>query len=336
MTRTVGPLSIDLDRLDRQILHALVVDGRAPFSRVAEVLGVSEQTAARRFRRLRDIGAINVIGVGTDLQTMRNWMVRLKCRLGMATAVADALAARPDVSWVNLMAGGTEVMCVVRIPVDDAGEDALLDRLPRTREVLDLSAQVMLYKFWSEDRADWDDFPDPLTAEQTTALRPRFTVPADATTLRADDRPLLAALVADGRATATVIASQIGWSPARVTRRIDELRASRLLRLETEILPEIVGLRGRAMIWLTIRAGAVDKAGHALADIPEVGFAAAISGPQNMICSVLCRDLESIYHLVTSGPISTLPGLEAVEVQPSGRRFKQEQTRVVGERLRRL
>ena len=45
-----------LDHLDRQIVRALQIDPRAPFSRIAEVLGVSEQTVARRYRRLRGDG----------------------------------------------------------------------------------------------------------------------------------------------------------------------------------------------------------------------------------------------------------------------------------------
>ncbi len=36
------------DDLDRGLIHALHIDGRAPFSRIAAVLGVSAQTVARR------------------------------------------------------------------------------------------------------------------------------------------------------------------------------------------------------------------------------------------------------------------------------------------------
>jgi DNA-binding Lrp family transcriptional regulator len=35
------------DELDRAIVHALHIDGRAPFSRIASVLDVSDQTVAR-------------------------------------------------------------------------------------------------------------------------------------------------------------------------------------------------------------------------------------------------------------------------------------------------
>ncbi|MFE2097462.1 AsnC family protein [Streptomyces sp. PTD9-10] len=40
-----------LDDLDRALIHALHRDGRAPFSRIAGVLGVSARTIARRSRR---------------------------------------------------------------------------------------------------------------------------------------------------------------------------------------------------------------------------------------------------------------------------------------------
>ncbi|MFI6833783.1 Lrp/AsnC family transcriptional regulator [Kribbella sp. NPDC050241] len=51
-----------LDDLDRAIAHALHIDGRAPFNRIAAVLGVSDQTVARRYQRLRSGGLLRVVG----------------------------------------------------------------------------------------------------------------------------------------------------------------------------------------------------------------------------------------------------------------------------------
>lgn len=71
---------VEFDDLDRGLLHALQVDGRAPFRRIADVLGVSDQTVARRYARLRSVQALRVIGfsdpvlVGDD-----QWMVRARC-----------------------------------------------------------------------------------------------------------------------------------------------------------------------------------------------------------------------------------------------------------------
>ena len=58
---TVTSESGKLDRLDRQLLHALQFDGRASFRVLAELLGASEQTIARRYRRLREAGVVRVV-----------------------------------------------------------------------------------------------------------------------------------------------------------------------------------------------------------------------------------------------------------------------------------
>src|SRR5690349_5264579 len=52
----VSEESIILDELDHQLLHALTLDARVPFARFAQLVDVSEQTVARRFRRLRAAG----------------------------------------------------------------------------------------------------------------------------------------------------------------------------------------------------------------------------------------------------------------------------------------
>ncbi|MFE9320071.1 AsnC family protein [Nocardia sp. NPDC052278] len=52
-----------LDDLDLQLLHALQIDGRAAYSTIAQVLGVSSRTVARRYGRLRTSGLVRVTGV---------------------------------------------------------------------------------------------------------------------------------------------------------------------------------------------------------------------------------------------------------------------------------
>src|SRR6195952_3076649 len=71
-----GPV-VEFDDLDRGLLHALQVDGRAPFRRIAEVLGVSDQTVARRYARLRSTNALRVLGL-VDPTTVGDiqWSVR--------------------------------------------------------------------------------------------------------------------------------------------------------------------------------------------------------------------------------------------------------------------
>lgn len=67
-----------LDDLDRGLIHALHIDGRVPFSRIASVLGVSAQTVARRYRRLCAESGLRVVGLTDPHRAGRTqWLVRL-------------------------------------------------------------------------------------------------------------------------------------------------------------------------------------------------------------------------------------------------------------------
>src|SRR4051812_26812201 len=105
--------SRDLDRVDRQILHALQISPRAPFARVATVLGVSEQTVARRFQRMRTTGVVRILARPEPIRMpgAAYWTLRIGCRPGAATGLADALARRGDTSWISIGAGGAEITC---------------------------------------------------------------------------------------------------------------------------------------------------------------------------------------------------------------------------------
>ena len=98
--------SVSLDLLDRRIIHALYLDPRAPFSRLAEVLGSSEPTVSRRYRRLYDGRILRVVG---QLDSQRfgqyDWAVRIRCAPGSAPTVASKLAQHPYTSWVQLTSG---------------------------------------------------------------------------------------------------------------------------------------------------------------------------------------------------------------------------------------
>src|SRR6202012_1585141 len=134
------------DPLDVQLVYALQLDGRAPFSLIGEVLGVSDQTIARRYNRLRSSGLLRVRGlVEPDLLGLRSWIIRVQCTPSAAAAVAEALAQRPDTAWISLTSGGTEVTCVARTRTGDEDSHLLLDTLPRSRGGTGITAQCVLH-----------------------------------------------------------------------------------------------------------------------------------------------------------------------------------------------
>ena len=323
------------DQLDIQLLHALQIDGRASFSLIADVLGVSDQTIARRYNRLRTAGMLRVRGLADpDRIGLTSWIVRVQCTPNAATAVAEALARRPDTAWISLTSGGTEITAVVRTRTGEDDTHLLLDTLPRSPGVAAMTAQCVLHTFFG-GVLSLIDKSGALTPEQVAALSRPSSGPAVAgpdegaaarpggspDRIAADDRPLLAALEKDGRTTFSDLASVTGWSQTTVRRRITDLRASGTLYFDVDFHQALLDLGVRAMLWLSVSPDRLGAAGEALASHPETAYVAATTGPASLYAAVLSASTQALYEYLTTR-IALLPGLNQVETIPVLRTVK--------------
>lgn len=320
-----------IDQLDRRILHALQIDGRAPFRRIATVLGVSEQTVARRYRRLRAGELVRVSGMIDPRRLRRtDWLVRVQCRPDSARALAEAVARHEQSTWVSLTAGGAEIVCTARASLRPGSNQVLLDRLPRTAQVMALNAYSVLHRF-DEGGRHWSGYADELDARQIAELTP--PVPAGAEIgLQPDDDALVDALARDGRANYTDLAAATGWPAARVTQRIAELHASGVLYFDVEFSPRLMGFDTMAYLWLTVSPGALGSTGSALALHRETAWVAAVTGTANLVAMVVCRDPEALYQYVNER-IGSFDSVRAVEISPQLHSVKQAGSLVNGDRL---
>ncbi|WP_069886993.1 Lrp/AsnC family transcriptional regulator [Streptomyces luteocolor] len=311
------------DELDLKLLHALEIDGRAPFSRIAAVLGVSDQTVARRFRRMGAEAGLRVVGVrDTDRLGRDQWMLRLRCAPEGAEAIGAALARRPDTTWVHLMSAGTEVVCMTMPRTQGDHDDLVFGKLLRTRQIIEITAHQLLHRFYG-GRTGWIGKHRPLTDAQAAALRPAVR-PGEAGPVRLtpEDEPLIAALKADGRVTYPELQRLTGRSESSVKRRVAALLDSGALYIDTEYDTDRFGFSAATMLWVTADPGALDAVGRAMAEHPEVAHVSAITGPANLMASVVTRDTAELYAYL-SARLGTLEGVRHVESAPYLRRFKQ-------------
>ncbi|MFD1544991.1 Lrp/AsnC family transcriptional regulator [Nonomuraea guangzhouensis] len=306
-----------LDELDRAIIHALHVDGRAPFSRIASVLHVSDQTVARRYRRLRSAGLLNVVG---QLDARRlgwvQWIVRIQVTPDSAIPIADALARRPDTSWVSLTSGGTQIVSVIQARSPHERDALLFGQLPRTPRVVGVTAHCLLRVF-AGGPTGWHGRANSLGPEQIAALSPRHPPPAQhgRVLLEEGDEQLAAALARDGRAGYPELARATGWSEMTAKRRLEQLRGGCALFFDVDVDPLHLGFEMVAMLWLTVEPSALRRAAEAIAAHPEVAFAAATTGPTNLLVFVACHDAEALYDYLEGG-IGSLPGVRQIESAP--------------------
>ncbi|MBF6225988.1 Lrp/AsnC family transcriptional regulator [Nocardia abscessus] len=300
--------SVSLDDIDRSLLHALQLDGRAPFSRLAPVLDVSERTLARRYRRLLDTGGLRVTGVAdTGRVGHAEWLVRLRVRPEATVALARALAGRADTAWVTIVAGGAELVCLFRVP-----GDAPLPELARHPAVATVDAHRVLRHVMQRR---WQGRMSALSTEQSAALRaPGADIPAPVAPSELDQR-LIPALAADGRATYPRLARAVGWSESAVRRRVEELRDARVLGFDVEIDPALFGFTVQSLLWLTVAPAHLLAVATALADDPEAAFVAATTGPHNLLACVVCRDADALFRYTTER-LGALRGIDRMEIGP--------------------
>lgn len=326
----------DFDDLDRGILHALQIDARAPFRRIGEVLGVSDQTIARRYTRLRDCRALRVMGLSDPaVVDEQQWLFHLRVAPEGASEIADGLAARPDTSWIARCGGGALIVGTV---YGAGAEPLLLDTLPRARQVLDVQADRVLRIFYGGAGEPYSK-PGPLSEEQVNALAWHVPEPATgpsaprATTsaavpdpVDAVDRRILAVLRGDGRATIDQLVEATGSSTSTVRRRLQHLRSSGVLRFDVDVDPLLQQLTVRTLLFARIAPAELGRAGGQVAGHDEVGFAAATTGTSNLFLSVSTTDLAGLYDYLTVR-LGELPGLQSSSATPVLRTVKAATTR---------
>ncbi|MFI7149283.1 AsnC family transcriptional regulator [Nonomuraea sp. NPDC050022] len=162
---------LTLDDVDRGLIHALSIDGRAPFGRIAEVIGTSAQTVARRYRRLRAEAALRVVGLpNPDRAGQTQWMIRLTATPSTVRDLSHSLARRADTSWVKLASGGTEIFAVIHAPSGaQAVPSLLLHDIPRRAGITAVSAHCLLHTYLGGPTG-WRGRLETLTEQQQQRL----------------------------------------------------------------------------------------------------------------------------------------------------------------------
>jgi DNA-binding Lrp family transcriptional regulator len=311
---------VEIDELDRQILHCLAIDGRVSFSEIAAVLEVSDQTIARRYRRLRGAGVIRVVGLRAK-QTMGSlgWVLHMRCVPGSAQPLAEGLARRTDTAWVQLLSGDTEVLCTVRGAA--AERDAVLAKLPRGGRIVAVSAYRLLHIYVSVSGGL--GFLRTLLPEQAAVLK--RPVRDEMLEFGELDLALFRELGMEGRTSHADLAKAVGWSESTVRRRMEQLRDSGMLFYDLELDLPAFGYHAQTWLWLSVPPSELAATGKAIGEFPEVAYAAATTGAFNLLACAVCRDEEEFYEFLTTR-VGSLRTVDRIETSPIIRVLKQSST----------
>jgi Lrp/AsnC family transcriptional regulator, regulator for asnA, asnC and gidA len=136
----------EISELDKRIVEHLQHDGRRPFTQIAADLGVSEAAVRARTNRLIERGILQVVGVTDPLKLgfHQQAMIGVRCQADRLMAVAETVAAFPEVSYLVVTAGSYDLLVEVVCEDNDALLHFLTHRLRQVEGVRETETFVYL------------------------------------------------------------------------------------------------------------------------------------------------------------------------------------------------
>lgn len=276
-----------LDELDLAILHALQIDARAPWTRVAAAVGADATTVTRHWQELRERSLAWLTSWPTPARWAASTDVAVVLLERPAPEVQDRIAALP---WV-LSLDDTSAGCLALI----ASRGGLAALGARTAELAAAGAVVtrmdVAAAIAAEDSA-WR--LRALSPEQQRIVRGA----RDATTApRRAPRPevvaeLAEALDEDPRLPAAELGARIGVSEATARRALEAATASGTLRIGCDLAMPTAGLRRGMILWGG--AAELEAAAARAARLPGVHRVAALVGPSPLFVCVRASSLTAL------------------------------------------
>jgi DNA-binding Lrp family transcriptional regulator len=298
-----------LDALDRQIVAALVRNGRAPWRLIADVLGQQERTVARRGNKLLESGVVrtNSFINPSSVSSRSAFLLHVTAAPRHLRKVCTWLAAQEESSWVSALSGTNEAVAEMFISPEELG-GLLYRRLAEVDGVESFAMTPLLEYFRTP--SGWT--PDVLDKEQYAALHRdedgrlagiRSGHPGAA--LDETNRSLAELLRRNGRATVDELASELAVSKATVSRRLEAMTNSGALFIRAVVDPAVLGFPVESLITLTRSGSAMEGPGKYLASLPVTRWAA--SSGEEVLAQVAVASLDELRLL-----LDDLRGLEEV------------------------
>jgi DNA-binding Lrp family transcriptional regulator len=286
------------DALDRRIIAALQLDGRANWTEIAERAGTSLATVTRRGQHLLSSGAVRV-GVSSNINSPGAsdlFVLRIGCRAGTQMRVAQALAERTDLRFLCLVTGSSDLFAELVCPRGEALHERLINEIQAVDGVVACESDLVLHTYkitqtWAQDL---------IPTEEQNVVVPAEPHACDPSHLDDTDREIVALLNEDGRASLRSVAEVLGVNESTVRRRFDTLRERGCVWVLTLVAASALGFESELILNVSVSPSRLDAVAHELGKYVGVRYLAATLGC-SLICEVIMPSTEDVYEFVTQG-----------------------------------
>lgn len=282
-----------LDPLSLRIVAALQVDGRASWRRIADALGESSRTVARRGSALLEDGAVRVVGLPSH---QPSFVLRLDCEPSSVRAVAQDVASWDESVFVYSIASAPSVVAELMMPTEQVAAVARC-RLSATSGVRDWSLHPVARNIRTV--AQWRA---PVLDDQVVGALQEHDVADEqyrpGQELDDTDRVVVSALVEDGRTSLDSLVAATGLSEPTVRRRLETLLTQGSVHIRAVVAPELLGLPVQAVLEVHDSPSVVAAVAGVLRASSWVRYASLTFGRRRLVADVAVPDLEELERLV--------------------------------------
>ncbi|MBN1190940.1 MAG: Lrp/AsnC family transcriptional regulator [Dehalococcoidales bacterium] len=282
-----------LNSIDLRLIKRLEVNGRAGYKELADSLGISPSTAAKRVNRLIFEGIISVKAVPNPLKLGQpaGAVIAVNVPLNRIDAICDNLQKSFHINMIATTLGRFNLVLGVHFPSWEELIAFIFNEIQGNGETCEFETYFVKSLQERPSRGESEDLADKNFAG------------IDRTDFR-----IIEELVDDGRQSCIHLAEKLGLSLSSVSRRLDRLLKENVIQVRALVNTSRLGYHYNAFIFLRVEQHFIQDIRLSLETFPEIVSLVRLTNGYDMLINVLAESAESLHYFIKTKLLS-LPGI---------------------------